>query len=143
MEKKMNRFNDLCVFFEEYASFLEDMELVQKEKLESVLSGDLQRMESSIKTQQAYAMRLENIESKRIRTQEAAGFSNYTFSQLIEAAEPAVRNELRALLVRAQNALSNIQHFNSKALEVSRENLRTLEAEGVTDLKGHSIESRA
>ena len=87
----MNRFKDLCVFFEEYASFLEDMELVQKEKLESVLSGDLQRMESSIKTQQAYAMRFENIESKRIRTQEAAGFSNYTFSQLIEAAEPAVR----------------------------------------------------
>ena len=54
----MNRFKDLCVFFEEYASFLEDMELVQKEKLESVLSGDLQRMESSIKTQLAYEMRL-------------------------------------------------------------------------------------
>ena len=77
----MNRFKDLCVFFEEYASFLEDMELVQKENWSRCCPETCREWRASIKTQQAYAMRLENIESKRIRTQEGL-FSNYTFLSL-------------------------------------------------------------
>jgi len=137
----MSSFKSLCDFFEKYTSFLEDMEQVQKEKLEAVLSGDLDRMERSIKTQQAYAMRLDNIESRRIKLQKEAGLSDYTFSQIVDAADPTLRNDLRTLLGRATNAISNIQYFNSKALEVSRENLRTLGAEGDLEAKVYSIDS--
>ncbi|NLM61365.1 MAG: flagellar protein FlgN [Clostridiales bacterium] len=122
--------DSLFEFFKEYAQFLEEMESVQKEKLESVLSGDLQRMERSIKSQQAYAMRLENIENRRLRLQKEAGFADMTFSQLLEHAEPYMRNELRELFYRAQNAFANIKHFNEKALSITREKLRTLELDG-------------
>jgi hypothetical protein len=123
--------DSLFEFFMEYSAFLEEMESVQKEKLESVLSDDLSRMERSIKSQQAYAMRLENIENRRIRLQEEAGLADMTFSQLVEQAEPERRNELRVLFGRAQNALSNIKHLNEKALSITREKLRTMELDGM------------
>lgn len=123
--------DSLFEFFMEYSAFLEEMESVQKEKLESVLSDDLSRMERSIKSQQAYAMRLENIENRRIRLQKEAGLADMTFSQLVEQAEPERRNELRVLFGRAQNALSNIKHLNEKALSITREKLRTMELDGM------------
>lgn len=132
----------LYEFFEEYSAFLEEMESVQKEKLESVLSGDLPRMERSIKSQQAYAMRLENIENRRIRLQKEAGFADMTFSQIVDNASPEKRNDLRALFSRAQNALSNIKYLNEKALTVAREKLRTIELD-VADSNRFNIETNA
>jgi hypothetical protein len=121
MEEKEN----LYLFFSEYADFMEEMETIQKEKLESILSNDLGRMERSIKVQQAYAMRLDNIENRRIRLQAETGFGGMTLSEIISCAPEERKTELRLLFDRISRSLGNIKYFNDKAFEVADMNLRS------------------
>lgn len=113
-------------FLGEYADFMEEMEAVQKEKLDALLSKDLQRIERSIKSQQAYAMRLDNIERRRIRQQEESGLSGKPISVILEEAPQESKNELRLIYGRLQTAVSNIKYLNGKASEVAESNIRRI-----------------
>jgi len=138
----MENIAKLCDFFGEYAAFMEEMESVQKEKLESLLSKDLLRMERSIKSQQAYAMRLDNIENRRIRLQEEAGLGGLSFSELISRAPEESRTELRLLFDRVKKSVSNIKYLNDKASEVANLNLRGAAGAAADEAKGFRIDTK-
>jgi flagellar biosynthesis/type III secretory pathway chaperone len=127
-------------FLHEYANFLEEMETVQKEKLDSLLSKDLQRMERSIKSQQAYAMRLDNIENRRIRLQTEVGFGGLSFSELIDSAPQDRKNDLKLLFGRIHNSVSNIKYLNGKSAEVADLNVRRMGSAVSKNVHGYETE---
>jgi len=142
MRQIMDNTAKLYDFFGEYAAFMEDMESVQKEKLDSLLSRDLLRMERSIKSQQAYAMRLENIENRRIRVQEEAGLGGLTFSELISRAPEEKRRELSLLFDRVKRSVSNIKYLNDKASELASMNLRGVADAASGESNAHRIDTK-
>lgn len=117
---------ELFNFFEEYAEFLEKLNSDEEEKLSSLLSNSIERIEHAISVGQANAKQMENMERRRIRLQEKAGYAGMTFSEIIESAPDEERVGLEALLHRVITLAENIQFQNKKSMGVARDNLHIM-----------------
>lgn len=127
---------ELFSFLEDYADFLAHMVKDEQEKLSSLLSNSLPRIEAAIATAQANSKQMENFELSRSRLQEQAGYGGMTFSEMIENAPEEEQQSLQALLIRIQNYVETIQYSNTKSMRVARTNLLTINPEA--DLSGMS-----
>jgi hypothetical protein len=120
---KLTQIDDLMVFLNEYAIFLEDMIKVEQEKLSALVTNDLVRIEHSITEQQATAKQFENMERKRLVIQADAGYQDRTFSEIIEAVELEKKDQLQTTFNRIQKAISQIKFLNNKAMDVVKTNV--------------------
>lgn len=122
----MEEYSEFYGFMEEYAGFFEGLVQQEQEKLEALLSNELKDIEQSISAQQAATMRMEKYEKRRMELQNAAGFEELTFRQIIEKAQADQKAPLEALFTRVTQAVDQIKFYNEKSMELVRTNLQLL-----------------
>lgn len=113
-------------FLEEYAEFFQQMVLIEKEKLASLISNDLARIEHSIAVQQATDKRLENIENRRLALQKEAGFPLMSFEEIIESSSEESQQRLWPLYHKLKDAISEIRFLNGKSMGVAEDKIKSL-----------------
>jgi len=123
---------ELLDFLYEYAGFFTEMEQTETQKLDNLLSRQLERIEHSIAVQQAMDKRLENLEKKRMDLQIKLGFDGMTFTRLIQEFPEENRAELKRLFERIQKSLDNIKYLNQKSMKVAESKLEEI---GSTPIK--------
>lgn len=111
-------------FLEEYAQFLEKLDSDEKEKLAALMSNSIERIEHAISVGQANAMQIENLERRRVRLQEKAGYAGMTFSEIVECAPDEERVGLDALMRRIVMLVENVQYQSKKSVGVANDHLR-------------------
>ena len=121
---------------EEYTVFLEEMVEREKEKYAALVSYDPKRTDKAVAEQQAFNMRLAQLEERREETQRRAGWEGCTFREIIDRAEGAEKEALADLFARFENAINEIRYYNSRSLSFANEGLRILGAAGVGQKAG-------
>lgn len=119
---------ELISFLHDYTAFFEHVVEEEKDKLDSLLSYDLKRIEHSIAEQQAVEMKLATMEKKREQLQKEAGVEGKTFREIQALALEEDKKVLGELLGRMQEAITNIKYYNGKSLEFAKANLNTIQS---------------
>ncbi|MCI8441145.1 MAG: flagellar protein FlgN [Provencibacterium sp.] len=114
-----------------YAGYFEGLAEGEKDKLDALLSHDLQRMERSIAQQQAVEKKMEQLEELRESLQQAAGFGNMTGQQIIALLNGAEKNELEQAYKRLSDAVASVKFYNQKSMDVCKQNLQLIGSEVV------------
>lgn len=106
---------------------LADMAGNEQEKRQALLRHDLDRVESLLQSQQAMIMKLDNLETKRLEAQKAAGFGA---DATAEAILGAVGGEERALLEPIFRAIRQnaelYRDLNRVSLDIANTEMRLL-----------------
>lgn len=118
-------------FMAGYAGYFEGLAEGEKDKLDALLSHDLQRMERSIAQQQAVEKKMEQLEELRESLQQAAGFGNMTGQQIIALLNGAEKNELEQAYKRLSDAVASVKFYNQKSMDVCKQNLQLIGSEVV------------
>lgn len=116
-------------FMAGYASYYEGLAEDEKEKMDVLLSGDLNRLEQSIAQQQVIEKKMERLEQLRESLQQAAGFEGMTGKEIIAGLESGQREELQAAYQRLSDAVATVQFYNRKSMEICRHNLKLIGSE--------------
>jgi hypothetical protein len=116
----------LYQFLEGYAEFFEHMVLTEREKLDSLLSNDLGRINHSISVQQATKKELENLERKRMELQKNAGFGQMSFEEIIAGSPKEDGQVLEKLSSRIKGSIDEIKFLNGKSMGVVEDKIRSL-----------------
>ncbi|MEG1686665.1 MAG: hypothetical protein RR185_05875 [Angelakisella sp.] len=145
---KDDRAESFFSFLGEYTSFFCQMEQFEAQKLELLLSGELSGIEKAITTAQANAKQLENLEQKRIRLQQEAGFGAMSLRELADKTDGARKEQLRLQLHELSVCLGNIKFYNAKSMQVAQTNLRrqtakTSVASAVAPVHSSKLEGKA
>lgn len=118
-------------FMVSYTDFLEKMCQNENDKLQALSSRQLPRIEHSITVSQANAKQLENMESKRMALQAAAGYEGMSFRQLIDSAAPNEQDKLWKLFTRFESNVAEIRFLNDKSMAVARDNMLEIDPQAV------------
>lgn len=118
-------------FMSGYAGYFEGLAEEEKDKLDALLSHDLQRMERSIAQQQAVEKKMEQLEELRESLQRAAGFEEMTGQQIIALLNGEERTELERAYKRLADAVSSVKFYNQKSMDVCKQNLQLIGSEVV------------
>ena len=118
-----------CQFLEEYAKFIEEMASQEIEKYSALLSYDHKRMDKAIAAQQAMNMRFSKLEAQRAERQEAAGFGEMTFQQILSQMEGEERRQYYGLFERIRKAVEDVKFFNGKSLSFARAGMQAFGGE--------------
>lgn len=105
----------LCIFLDEYYQFLLEMEDTQQKKIKALAVNSLDEIQKTIVAQQAEIMNLANMEEKRLRLQSEIGMDDYTFKQIIDAADTSLKGKLTELFAKIETCLEQIKFLNTKA----------------------------
>lgn len=118
-------------FMSGYASYFEGLAEEEKDKLDALLSHDLQRMERSIAQQQAVEKKMEQLEELRESLQQAAGFGEMTCQQIIALLDGEEKSGLQEAYRRLTDAVASVKFYNQKSMDVCKQNLQLIGSEVV------------
>ena len=122
---------EFCAVMEEYTAFLEEAAEREKEKYAALVSYDPKRTDKVVAEQQAANMRLAQLEERRVKAQEAAGWGEMTFRQILEQADDTDRKQLEGLFERFEKAVNDVKYYNGRAIAFANDGLRILGKAGV------------
>ena len=114
-------------YLEDYCRFLQDVAKTQNEKLEALLSHDIDAMEQSVAHQQAIDMQMKNYEEVRIKKQKQAGFAGKTLEEIAEALDAPQKQRIYDCRKKMQDAVSQIKYLNGKAMDVVETTLQVID----------------
>lgn len=117
---------ELFVFFEKYVSVLYSIAQDEKEKLNSLTSNSLPRIEHAISVAQANAKQIENFEAKRVSLQASLGCGDMTLSQIVEQLPESHTVSVSSLFKQLEKYVDEIRFINDKSMSVARDNMARL-----------------
>lgn len=120
---------ELFLFFEKYVSVLYSIVQDEKEKLNSLTSNSLPRIEHAISVAQANAKQIENFEAKRISLQASLGCAGMTLSQITELLPESHAVSIPSLFRQIESYVDEIRFVNEKSMTVARDNMARLNPE--------------
>lgn len=120
----MSKAETLKAFLEDYAVFFEGLLTDEKNKLQTLMHGDLKAIEHTISIQQVNEKRIQNIEKKREVFQAEEGYANLTLKQIVDLFQGAEKQQLTAMYQRIQTAIQEVKYYNQKGIEVATTNLK-------------------
>lgn len=124
-------------FMGEYANFLESLVETEKEKLDSLLSNQLKRIEHSVSSQQAAYMQIENYEKRRLLLQKEAGIGDLTFREILDRVALEEQEKMKEIFVRMQKAAEEVKFLNEKSMKLVKINMQTLNSTAPADLQSN------
>lgn len=122
------QFQEFVPFMQDYADFFDLMLEEEKAKLDALLSYDLEKVEHSIGTQQAFEKQMGNFERKREELQEKLGIEGKTFREIAEIAQGEEKKTLQTLFARVEQSVNDVKYHNEKSMEFVRMNLKTVQS---------------
>ncbi|MBP0981933.1 MAG: hypothetical protein J5968_06975 [Oscillospiraceae bacterium] len=117
---------EMFLFFEKYVSVLYSIVQDEKEKLNSLTSNSLPRIEHAISVAQANAKQIENFEAKRVALQAALGCEGMTLSQIVEQLPESHAVSVPSLFRQLEKYVDEIRFINDKSMTVARDNMARL-----------------
>lgn len=113
-------------FLEEYSAFLSTVVEAQNDKIEALLTHDVEVIEQSVTKQQAVAMQLKQYEETRMKRQKAAGLDGLSLGEIIERASGREQQRIRSAFGRMEDSINQIKFLNNKALQMVETNLHII-----------------
>jgi len=131
-------YNKIYAFMTEYAQFLKETEIKEKNKMNILLSNDVKKVESTMNEYQFTVSAMQKYENKRIELFNSENLAGMTFSQAADTFSGEERKNLKILHAQIASLIENIRQFNKKSLEIANLNLRimseiNLEADDCSD----------
>lgn len=117
-------FDHLVKYRDELASALEN----EREKRQSLLSSDMDRLEAVLSLQQAQTMKLRTMEAKRAELQAQLSSSARTASEFVaEITDAPSKAAFEKVIAEMTEHAGEIREQNRMALEIAKTNLKLLE----------------
>lgn len=129
-------------YIEATEKMLEHMKLVrdaEAEKRKALLEYDSDKIESLLQSQQAVMMQLENLEKKRLETEEAAGFSGKKPDEIAAVLPKEEAGALQALVAEMRLVADQLRELNRASLDIAQTELKFLGAVQTNTAKGHGL----
>lgn len=114
-------------FLEGYISFLGEVAGAQEEKLEALLSHDVEVMEQSVAKQQATDLEMRQYEQRRVQAQKEAGFGELQMGAIIELLDGADKTRMRGCYDRIRQRVEQIRFLNDEAMRLVELDLRMID----------------
>ncbi len=105
-----------CDFYRELTMFL-------MKKHTKILEDDLQWLTNSLNDEQAYVMKSQALENKRLQLFEGLGISDRKLSEMIPEAPAEYQPKLKQLLVQLNELVDGIREMNEKTNELVKRKL--------------------
>ncbi len=133
---------ELFVFFEKYVGILYSIVQDEKEKLNSLTSNSLPRIEHAISVAQANAKQIESFEAKRASLQASLGCSGMSFSQIAELLPESHAVSVSSLFKQMEKYVDEIRFINERSMSVARDNMARLNPEAAVLRHGEGGQSQ-
>ncbi len=97
----------------------------ETEKRRALLDSDMNNLSAVLQSQQATMMKLENLEKKRIATQEKAGFSDMKAEEIIEKiTDEKEKQSFTSTVNELRTLVEEIQRLNKISIDIAKSNLK-------------------
>jgi len=90
----MNNYAEIKEVIEEYIKLMDLLIDFEQKKLNAVKDKDIQKLDSFLKEEQVYLLKLKGLDQKREGIQKKLGVEGLTYRQIIEKTEGTLRSEL-------------------------------------------------
>ncbi len=105
------------------------------EQRKFLLAHDDASIEKSVKLQQAHMMKLNSLESARIKAQDSMGLSNKSVSEVLNLVNDDERKALLPVLDKMKQLFDSVKHLNKTSLNLVNSELNFF-AQSSTEVKG-------
>lgn len=110
----------LLEFFKAMLGFYGDFLTFEREKYSVIVSGELVKLDGSLKREQAFVLKARGLDSDRQKLLEQAGAADCTFRELIPLVEPSRQAELQRVYGEICSTISDIQNVNRRCSQMTK-----------------------
>jgi hypothetical protein len=107
--------DELIRFFEQMLAFYREFLAFEREKYEIIVSGNFQKLDASLKREQAFTLKARGFEKNRVKILQELGCTQSTFRQLIEEVDPSRREAMQKLYEDLSSTVSDVKAVNERA----------------------------
>ena len=132
----MNSFETYYDFMDKYEKFYKKVRDEEENKLNTLLSNDIKKIEAVLFSYQKYVTEIQHYEEKRIELCEKLGFKGTSFADIIENFDGEERKKLTEQKQRLENLVNNVSYMNKKSLEIA-----DIQLKFVQEIAEHSPEN--
>ena len=118
---------DLLAFLQNYNEYLHEVLNAQNEKLEALLSHEVELIEKSAVQQQSMTLKMQNLEEQRAKLQVEAGWEGLTFREIEQVAPSNQRQAYQQCREEMDRLLEQIQFLNGKAMHLVETDLKVID----------------
>ena len=105
----MENIDKFIEVIQEMINFFEQLQAIEKAKLEAVSKNDIIQLEECMKKEQAEILVLRGLERKQAQIQKDLGFETATFREIIELAPLEKQAQLKAMQKELSNSLEEFK----------------------------------
>ncbi len=116
----------LIEFFTECVAHYKELLGFENEKLSLLIANNVVKLNEILTKEQAYIMRGEALEAKRIKLLKEQGLENQKFKELIDNAPDKYKGTLRDLNESLSKYVNEVKRVNTNAMERASQNLKSL-----------------
>lgn len=129
MEKKvLPEYSEYYGFLLKYRDELRNVLSNEREKRQSLLDSNMERLEAVLALQQAETMKLRQMEDKRIKLQGALSDGEATASDFVTTiGDESTKAAFSSIIKEMSELAGEIKEQNSLALEIAKTNLKLIE----------------
>ena len=128
----MNKFETYYNFMTKYTDFYREVEKIEYEKMDSLMSEDLPRIEKTMHEYESYIKKAQQMENERIELCRDLGFENMAYSEVLRHFEGEEKHILSQQKNTLETILKTIQYLNKKSLEFAQMQMSFAEGDVAT-----------
>jgi len=125
MEETLAR--EILLFLEDYASFYKDFLQLETQKYESIVSNNLELMDSFSSQEQAYKLKARGLEQKRENLLKEAGYEKITFRKLLDQLPESSRGKAADLFRGLSSVILDLKEINLRSIYLVEIRLHRIE----------------
>lgn len=112
--------DELLRFFGQMLAFYREFLAFERGKYEIIVSGNFEKLDASLKREQAFTMKARGLEKDRIKILEKSGCAQATFRELIDEVDPPRREAMQKLYEDLSAAVADVKTVNERAAGMTR-----------------------
>ncbi|WBY64311.1 MAG: hypothetical protein ACFWUD_04765 [Thermocaproicibacter melissae] len=112
--------DELIRFFKRMLAFYREFLAFEREKYEIIVSGNFQKLDASLKREQAFTLKARGFEKDRVKLLEKLGCTQATFRQLIEEVDPTRKEAMQKLYEDLSATVSDVKAVNERSAGMLR-----------------------
>ncbi len=132
----MADYEKIIVFFNDYLNHYKGLLAFEQEKLNFLISNDIKKLNDSLSNEQAFIMKGEALEKKRISMLKGEGISELHFKEMIDNAPKNYQDRLICVYTALQNYIMEVKRINELSMEKVSDRLKRINEKTNTKTSG-------
>ena len=128
----MSKFERYYNFMDSYTEFYREVQNVEYEKLDALLSNDLTRIQKTMQNYETYIKKAQQFENDRIELCKELGFENMAYSEVLRHFQGMEKLKLSRQKNSLEAILKTVQYLNKKSLEYADMQMSFAEGDAAT-----------